>query len=90
MGYFKNSFLAAVVAMAHVIDTTSESSEVGYMHKPPEVVLKTRGKRVTLQMRNGELVAAPGGRRAPDHDYGLVFEPLILPEKDGPEMANDG
>jgi hypothetical protein len=89
MGYFKNSFLAAVVATAHVTDTTSESSEVGYMHKPPEVVLKTKGEKVTLEMPNGELVTAPGGRTAPDHDYGLVFEPLILPEKDDAEMANN-
>ena len=89
MDYFTNSFLAAVVATAHVTDTTSESSEVGYMHKPPEIVLKTRGDRVTLQMPNGELVTAPSGRRASDHDYGLVFEPLILPEKDDTEIMND-
>jgi hypothetical protein len=89
MGYFKNSFLAAVVATADASDPTSESSEVGYMHDPPEVVLKTKGERATLQMPNGQLVTAPGGRRAPDHDYGLVFEPLILPEKDDTEMANE-
>jgi len=82
MGYFKNSFLAAVVATADVTDPTSESSEVGYMREPPEVVLKTKGERVTLQMPNGQLVTAAGGRRAPDHDYELAFEPLILPEKD--------
>jgi hypothetical protein len=59
------------------------------MHKPPEVVLKTRGEKVTLQMPNGELVTAPGRRKAPDHEHRLVFEPLILPEKDDTEMAND-
>jgi len=89
MGYFKNSFLAAVVATVDVTDPTSESSEVGYMHKPPEVVLKTKGERVTLQMPNGQLVTAPGGKRAPDHDYELAFEPLILPEKDNAEMTNE-
>ena len=89
MGYFNNSFLAAVVATADVTDPTSESLEVGYMREPPEVVLKTKGERVTLRMPNGELVTAPGGRRTLDHDYGLVFEPLILPAKDDAEIENE-
>lgn len=82
MGYYKNSFLAAVFATAHVADSTSESSDIGYMRNPPEVVLKTKGEKVTLHMPNGELITAGGESRAPDHDYGLVFEPLIIPEKD--------
>ena len=79
MGYYENSFLAAVFATAHVNDT---KSKVGYMRHPPEVVLKTNGGRVTLEMPNGGLITAPGGRMATDHEDGLVFEPLILPEKD--------
>ena len=79
MGYYENSFLAAVFATVHVNDTTSK---VGYMRHPPEVVLKTHGGKVTLEMPNGGLITAPGGRMATDHDDGLIFEPLILPEKD--------
>ena len=90
MEYYRNSFLAAVFSTTHVTDSPSGSSEVGYMHEPPEIVLKTRGEKVTLQMPDGDLITAQGGRRAPDHDHGLVLdsEPLILPEKDDVEMAN--
>jgi len=82
MGYYENSFLAAVLATAHVDDTTSK---IGYMRHPPEVVLKTNGGRVTLEMPSGGLITAPGGSIATDLDDGLVFEPLILPEKDDVE-----
>jgi hypothetical protein len=88
MEYYQNSFLAGVFATTHVIDSLSGSSEVGYMREPPEVVLKTRGEKVTLQMPDGELITVPGGRRASEHDHRLVFEPLIRLEKDDAEMAN--
>ena len=81
MSYYKNSFVAAVFATAHVTGRVSDRSEckkVGYMQSPPEVELKTRGGHVTMQTPNGELVAVPGGRRV--FDYEMASEPLILPD----------
>ena len=77
MSYYRNSFLATVVATAHI---DGIESEVGYMHHPPEVVLKANRGQLSLGKPNGELITVLGGKRA-DYDGGLVFEPLILPEK---------
>jgi hypothetical protein len=88
MSYYQNSFLAAVFATARVTGTTSDEPDckkVGYMRSPPEIVLKTKGGRVSLQTQDGELVIVPEGRRAPD--CGMVFEQLIVPEKEERQKA---
>jgi len=81
MSYYQNSFLAAVCATAHVTGRASDESEcreIGYMRSPPEIVVKTKDRHVSLRTPEGELVAVPGGRRV--LHGGVIFEPLVLPE----------
>ncbi|KAF5328182.1 hypothetical protein D9619_013415 [Psilocybe cf. subviscida] len=75
MSYFKNSFLAAVLATTHT--STSPCDDLGYVRTPPEITLQRNGAHVVLGTPNGGVISNSGS--APQ---GLLYQPLIL-DKDG-------
>jgi len=76
MSYYKNSFLAAVVATTDL--ETKDCTTVGYIKSPPEIVLKASGNYTLLGIhQRGTIVARNDPPQLP---YGTAYdsEPLLL------------
>ena len=71
MSYYNNSLLATVCTTTHL--TTKECGEVGYLHKPPEIALRRRGRHVLLVTPEGGTLAHVGANQVVA--YGMVAEP---------------
>jgi len=76
MSYYKNSFLAAVVATTDL--EIKDCTTVGYIKSPPEIVLKASGDHMLLGMhQRGTIVVRNDPPQLP---YGTAYdsEPLLL------------
>lgn len=71
MSYYNSSLLAAVCTTTHL--TTKECGEVGYLHKPPEITLRRRGRHVLLGTPKGGTLAHVGADQVVA--YSMVTEP---------------
>lgn len=71
MSYYNNSLLAAVCTTTHL--TTRECGRVGYLHKPPEITLRRRGRHVLLSTPEGGTLAHVGADQVVAHS--MVTEP---------------
>jgi len=64
MGYYKNSFLAAVCVTTHIIPG-SKGNDIGYMRVPPEITLRTIDDHVRIETPSGVLTNGDAEKAVP-------------------------
>lgn len=78
-GYYKSSLFASLVATTHLAGEDKSCDSVGYLRRPPNVILQRIEEHVRLGMDDGSYVVNSGEGRKHSHAQDPSLSPLLSP-----------